>query len=108
MGSSVEATMPMKGSFTEMTAAKDSGDSQDTSLDSNSKSEHHSLNVLNVKISGGAVWQFFVCVAGVFACGVTHDFVQEYIFRLDDFDFGWFMTLWSFPPVFRLGALYTN
>jgi hypothetical protein len=32
--------------------------------------------VCNVEISGGAFVQIFVCVAGVFGCGVTHDFVR--------------------------------
>jgi DNA mismatch repair protein MutH len=56
------------------------------------------LSVLNIEIHGRPLVQFFVCVAGVFACGVTHDFVQEYVFRHDAFDFGWFMTLWSSRP----------
>ena len=56
------------------------------------------LSVLNIDIDGRPLVQFFVCVAGVFACGVTHDFVQEYVFRHDAFDFGWFMTLWSSRP----------
>ena len=52
------------------------------------------MQVLNFEITGSAFVQFFVCVAGVFACGVTHDFVQEVVFRYDKFDYGWFMTLW--------------
>jgi|EP00802_Teleaulax_amphioxeia_P010224 hypothetical protein len=63
----------------------------------NGKPDCGKLSVLNIEIYGSAWVQFFVCVAGVFACGVTHDFVQEYVFRYDAFDFGWFMTLWSAP-----------
>ena len=63
----------------------------------NGKPDGSKLSVLNVEIHGSAWVQFFVCVSGVFACGVTHDFVQEYVFRYDAFDFGWFMTLWSAP-----------
>ena len=53
------------------------------------------LAVLGFELRGGPWAQFFVCVAGVFGCGVTHDFVQELVFRYEAFDFGWFMTLWE-------------
>ena len=70
--------------------AKDEGEEEEEKSGKRTK-----LSVCNVEISGGAFVQFFVCVAGVFGCGVTHDFVQELVFRYDGYDFGWFMTLWE-------------
>jgi adenosine 3'-phospho 5'-phosphosulfate transporter B3 len=60
------------------------------------KPQHCRMSVLGIDLSGTRAWvQLGACVAGVFACGVTHDFVQELVFRYDAFDFGWFMTLWE-------------
>jgi len=61
------------------------------------------LVVLGIELRGGAWVQFFACVGGVFGCGVLHDFVQELVFRNEEFDYGWFMTLWELL-VFVLAA----
>mmetsp|Transcript_19318 Transcript_19318/g.74193 ORF Transcript_19318/g.74193 Transcript_19318/m.74193 type:complete len:356 (+) Transcript_19318:124-1191(+) len=36
--------------------------------------------------------QFAFCVAGTFCCYLLQAYLQEYIFSMDGFDFGWFLT----------------
>ena len=36
--------------------------------------------------------QLAFCVAGTFCCYLLQAYLQEYIFRMDGFDFGWFLT----------------
>ena len=71
-------------------------DEESSSAVQGSKANAQKLSVLGFDLTPFPGWsQFFICVGGVFTCGVTHDFVQELVFRHDDFDFGWFMTLWE-------------
>lgn len=46
-----------------------------------------------VCVAGSAWFQMAVCCTGVGLGGVAHDFIQEAIFRYDEWDYGWYMTL---------------
>jgi hypothetical protein len=37
--------------------------------------------------------QLLICCLGVGGGGVIHDYVQELVFRNEQWDYGWFMTL---------------
>ena len=70
---------PSRGAPAEMRSNKssDTERAKDEGGEEEGKSgKRTKLSVCNVEISGGAFVQFFVCVAGVFGCGVTHDFVR--------------------------------
>lgn len=43
--------------------------------------------------AGSKLWGFSICCVGVGVFGVLHDFIQEAIFRVEGYDYGWFMTL---------------
>ena len=36
--------------------------------------------------------QLVFCILGTFACYLLQGYLQEFIFRVDGFDFGWFLT----------------